>query len=173
MAAPRIRPMAASDAAAVLAIYAEGIATGHATFEAEAPDWQTWDDGHLNDCRLIAESDTGAILGWAALSPVSGRCVYGGVAEVSVYIADAARGQGIGRRLLADLIDASEAAGLWTLQAGVFPENQASLALHRQAGFRVIGTRERLGCMTYGPMQGQWRDVVLMERRSEKVGVDR
>ncbi len=168
-----IRPMRESDAAAVLAIYAEGIATGHATFEEAAPDWETWSAGHLADCRLVAEAGgpgDGKVLGWAALSPVSGRCVYGGVAEVSVYVADAARGRRAGRRLLEALVAASEAAGLWTLQAGIFPENTASIALHEQCGFRVVGSRERLGRMSYGPLAGQWRDVTLMERRSAVAG---
>ncbi len=147
------------------AIYLEGIATGNATFEQSAPEWAQWDAGHLRVCRLVARSAE-AVLGWAALSPVSSRCVYGGVAEVSVYVAERARGQGIGYRLLSRLVSDSEAAGIWTLQAGIFPENAASIRLHAAAGFRVVGTRERLGCMN-----GRWRDVVLMERRSDVVGI--
>jgi phosphinothricin acetyltransferase len=159
-----IEPMQPADWPAVRAIYREGIATGNATFETEAPEWEQWDSGHLPICRLVARRD-GQIVGWAALSPVSGRCVYAGVAEVSVYVAAAARGQGVGKALLAALVAESERAGLWTLQAGIFPENAASLALHRACGFREVGRRERIG-----QMHGVWRDIVLMERRSKIVG---
>lgn len=148
----------------VRAIYLEGIATGNATFEKLAPEWLDWDTGHLQKPRLVARAD-GDILGWAAVSRVSGRCVYGGVAEVSVYVAERARGRGVGTQLMSRLITDSEAAGLWTLQAGIFPENTASIALHKAAGFRIVGTRERLG-----KMNGRWRDVVLMERRSSIAG---
>jgi phosphinothricin acetyltransferase len=157
--------MGASDWPEVRAIYIEGIATGDATFEKNAPEWDAWDSGHLRRCRLVARSD-GGIAGWAALSAGSGRCVYGGVAEVSVYVAERARGRGIGSALLAELVAESERNGIWTLQAGIFPENEASIRAHRKAGFRVVGTRERLGAMN-----GRWRDVVLMERRSGVVGV--
>lgn len=150
---------------AAAAIYRQGIATGNATFEQEAPAWAAWDRGHLPAPRLAARGASGALLGWAALSPVSGRCVYAGVAEVSVYVAEAARGQGVGRALLAALVAASEAAGIWTLQAGIFPENAASVALHHRCGFRTVGRRERLG-----RMGGVWRDVLLLERRSAVVG---
>jgi phosphinothricin acetyltransferase len=149
----------------VRAIYREGIATGHATFETTAPSWEAWNAAHLPNGRLVAR-DGGAILGWAALSPVSERCVYAGVAEVSVYVAAAARGRGAGRALLMALVAAAEREGLWTLQAGVFPENVASLALHRACGFREVGRRERLG-----RLNGVWRDVILLERRSPTVGV--
>jgi phosphinothricin acetyltransferase len=149
-----------SDWPAVRAIYVEGIATGHATFEQDAPDWEKWDAGKLPVCRLVARMD-GDVVGWAALSAVSGRPVYRGVAEVSVYVASRARGRGVGKVLLARLVADSEAAGLWTLQAGIFPENTASIRLHQSAGFRIVGTREKLG-----EMNGVWRDVVLMERRS-------
>jgi phosphinothricin acetyltransferase len=149
----------------VRAIYREGIATGNATFETDAPAWEAWDNGHLRACRLVAKTD-GRVAGWAALSPVSGRCVYAGVAEVSIYVAGSARGQGIGQALLVALVEASERAGLWTLQAGIFPENAASLALHRACGFREVGRRECIG-----QMDGVWRDVVLMERRSKVVGI--
>ena len=152
---------------AAAAIYRQGIATGNATFEQEAPAWTAWDRGHLPAPRLAARAAAGgALLGWAALSPVSGRCVYSGVAEVSVYVAAGARGQGIGRALLAALVAASEAAGIWTLQAGIFPENAASVTLHHRCGFRTVGRRERLG-----QMGGVWRDVLLLERRSAVVGV--
>ena len=162
--APALRALAPGDWPAVRAIYEEGIATGNATFETAAPDWEAWDKGHLAAGRLVAleaGADPERVLGWAALSPVSGRCVYAGVAEVSVYVAAAARGRGVGKRLLAALVRASEEAGLWTLQAGIFPENEASVALHRAAGFRVVGHRERIG-----RMGTRWRDVLLLERRS-------
>lgn len=145
-------------------IYLEGIATGHATFEQTAPNWEVWDRKHLPICRLIARAEVGA-LGWAALTPTSTRAVYAGVAEVSVYVAGDARGIGVGRRLLDTLVNCSEAAGIWTLQAGIFPENQASVHLHERCGFRIVGRRERIG-----QMHGQWRDVLLLERRSQKVG---
>ncbi len=148
----------------VEAIYREGIATGNATFETETPTWDVWDATHLTACRLVAR-DGERVLGWAALSPVSGRCVYGGVAEVSVYVAAAARGRGVGKALLQALVAASEEAGLWTLQAGILRENAASIALHERCGFRVVGVREKLG-----QLHGTWRDVVLMERRSMVVG---
>lgn len=160
--------MRAEDWPRVRAIYLEGIATGNATFEQSAPEWDMWDAAHLANPRIVAKSvahTSGDILGWAALTPVSGRCVYAGVAEVSVYVAEQARGRGVGRQLLERLVADSEAAGLWTLQAGIFPENEASVALHANAGFRVVGTRERIG-----QMNERWRDVLLMERRSGLVG---
>jgi L-amino acid N-acyltransferase YncA len=160
-----IERMATEDWAAVLAIYLEGIATGNATFEKSAPEWTAWDAAHQKTCRLVARAGND-LLGWAALSPVSGRCVYSGVAEVSVYVAERARGRGIGGRLLAALVEASEGEGIWTLQAGIFPENVASIAVHERAGFRVVGNREKLGSM-----DGRWRDVVLLERRSKLIGV--
>jgi L-amino acid N-acyltransferase YncA len=148
----------------VRAIYLEGIETGDATFETDAPTFEAWDAAHLRACRLVAR--VGAeIAGWAALSPVSSRCVYGGVAEVSVYVAEELRGRGVGRALLASLVEASERNDLWTLQAGVLAENEASIRLHEICGFRVVGKRERLG-----KLKGAWRDVVLLERRSEIVG---
>ncbi|WP_417486374.1 GNAT family N-acetyltransferase [Maricaulis sp.] len=167
-----LRTMTPADAPDVLAIYAEGIATGHATFESAAPDWVHFDDGKLAAPRLVAVDGDGVVTGWAALSPVSSRCVYGGVGEVSVYVAEAARGQGLGRTLLEALIEASEAEGLWTLTAGIFAENTASIRLHGQCGFGRLGVRRGLGKMGHGPMAGQWRDVVQMERRSTVVGVD-
>ncbi len=150
----------------VRTIYLEGIATGHATFETGAPLWEKWDADHLPKARLVARRAAG-ILGWAALCPVSGRCVYAGVAEVSLYVAATARGRGVGRVLLEALIRASEDEGIWTLQAGVFPENAASLAVHRRCGFREVGRRERLG-----KLRGAWRDVILLERRSPRVGTE-
>ncbi len=148
---------------AVRSIYLDGIATGNATFESEAPSWEAWDATHLGAPRLVARVG-GAVVGWAALSRVSERPVYAGVAELSIYVRAGMRGRGIGRTLLAALVRASEQAGIWTLEAGVFPENRASLALHARCGFRVVGVRERLG--RHG---GTWRDVVLLERRSEAI----
>jgi phosphinothricin acetyltransferase len=159
-----IEHLQAADWPAVRAIYLEGIATGNATFEQDAPDWDKWDAGKLAACRLVARLN-GEIAGWAALSPVSARAVYRGVVEVSVYVASRARRKGLGRELLDRLISESEAEGLWTLQAGIFPENTPSIRLHERAGFRVVGTRERIG-----EMKGVWRDVVLMERRSAVAG---
>ena len=161
-----IVPLASSHWPAVRSIYEEGLASGNATFETSAPEWEEWSRSHLEPCRLVAIGGPD-VVGWAALSDVSDRCVYAGVAEVSVYVADAARGQGIGRKLLEAVIEASERAGLWTIEAGMFPQNDASIRLHRSCGFRVIGTRERIG-----KMNGVWRDVVRMERRSPTVGVD-
>jgi L-amino acid N-acyltransferase YncA len=158
-----IRTLTEDDWPAVAAIYEEGIATRLATFETAAPTWPEWNRAHLDDQRLVADED-GEVLGWAALSPVSERCVYAGVAEVSVYVAERARGRGIGRALLERLSRSAESAGIWTLQAGVFPENRASLALHHGCGFRTVGIRERIG-----KLNGAWRDVVLLERRSEVI----
>jgi L-amino acid N-acyltransferase YncA len=159
-----IEAMRQSDWSAVAAIYAEGIASGQATFETAVPAWAEWDGAHRADCRLVARR-ADQVVAWAALSPVSRRQVYAGVAEVSLYVAAAARRQGIGRALLQALIAASERQGLWTLQAGVLAENQASLALCQTCGFRVVGRRERLG-----QLHGVWRDVILLERRSQVVG---
>ena len=170
----RIVPLTVSHGPAVERIYAAGIATGHATFEAHPPTWEAFDAGKLAEQRLVAlELDTdGAdrVLGWAAASPVSDRCVYAGVAEHSVYVDPASGGRGIGRLLLDAVVASTEAAGIWTLQSGIFPENHASLRLHEQAGFRVVGLRERVGKMTYGPLAGRWRDVLFVERRSSTVG---
>lgn len=160
-----IEPMAASDGDDVLRIYGEGIATGNATFETGVPSWEDWDHEHIDECRLVAR-DGDELLGWAALTPVSDRCVYGGVAELGVYVAEAARGRGVGTALLQGLVTASEEAGYWTLQAGVFSDNTASVRIHRACGFRTVGTRERLG-----KLDGTWRDVLLLERRSDSVGV--
>ena len=149
----------------VASIYLEGIRTGHATFETQAPDWTTWDKSHLQHSRLVAEVND-EVAGWAALGTVSERCVYGGVAEVSVYVGDKFRKQGIGKALLLALIDSSEVNGIWTLQSGIFPENKNSIELHERCGFREVGFREKVG-----QMNGTWRDTVLFERRSKSVGV--
>lgn len=151
--------MRAEDWPAVRDIYAAGIATGNATFETEPPGWEAWDANHLADHRLVATIDD-TVVGWAALSPVSDRCAYRGVAENSIYIDPANRGHGIGRQLLTALITGAEAAGFWTVQTGIFPENTASLALHQACGFRIVGTRERIG-----QLAGVWRDVVFLEHR--------
>ena len=160
-----LQPLAAAHWPQVRAIYEQGLATGNATFQTEAPTWEDWDRGHLAHSRLVTLDAAGRVLGWAALSPVSGRCVYGGVGEVSVYVAAEARGQGVGHRLVAALVAASETQGMWTLQAGIFPENTASVQLHEAHGFRLVGRRERIG-----QLRGVWRDTVLMERRSAVVG---
>ncbi len=163
---------------AVREIYREGIATGNATFATEVPDWEKWDSSHRNKCRLVALEprdeaigevliplDGAKVLGWAALSPVSSRVVYSGIAEVSVYVAAAARGRGVGKELLQVLVRESEVNGIWTLQAGIFPENSASITLHKSCGFRKVGVRRRIG-----KLGDTWRDVILMERRSATVG---
>ncbi|WP_169165477.1 GNAT family N-acetyltransferase [Cellulomonas taurus] len=160
----RIAAMGPEHAAAVLDIYTAGIATGTATFQSQAPTWDEFDTGHLPAHRFVA-LDGDQVLGWIAVSPVSGRCVYAGVVEHSVYVAPAARGRGVGALLLEHLLRQATAAGIWTVQSGVFPQNTASLALHAAAGFRVVGTRERLGLMDHGPHAGTWLDVVLLEKR--------
>jgi L-amino acid N-acyltransferase YncA len=149
----------------VLSIYASGISTGDATFETSAPTWPEFDRQHLAEHRFVAVSPDGSVLGWVAATPVSDRCVYGGVVEHSVYVHPAARGIGVGSALLAELAASTEAAGIWTLQSGILAGNEASLVLHARAGFRVVGTRERLG-----RRDGVWRDVVLVERRSSVAG---
>ena len=160
----RIDVMTESHAEAVLEIYQAGLDTGDASFETTAPPWPVWSAAHLPDHRFVATA-AGRVLGWIAVSQVSDRRVYAGVVEHSLYVAPEAKGQGVGRRLLDALIDSTEAAGIWTIQSGVFPENSASLALHELAGFRVVGVRERVGLH-----HGRWRDVVLLERRSKVVG---
>ncbi len=148
-------------------IYKKGIETGLATFETEIPSWTKWDNAHLQSCRLVARLD-GKIMGWAALSPVSDRCVYGGVAEVSVYVDTEYNGKGIGTSLLQELIKQSEKEGFWTLQSGLFPENIASLQLHKKLGFREIGYREKIGKMK----NGTWRNNIILERRSKTIGIN-
>jgi L-amino acid N-acyltransferase YncA len=159
-----VRDLRQDDWPAVRAIYEDGIRGGNATFETETPSWERWDAARP-ELRLVAERD-GAVVGWAALSPVSDRCCYEGVGDVSVYVAESARGSGVGRTLLEALVERSEQSGYWTLTAGVFPENEASIRLHKACGFRQVGVRERLG-----ELRGVWRDVVLLERRSPVVGV--
>ena len=158
-----MRDLQPDDWPEVARIYGEGIQTGNATFETQVPSWKDWDRAHLGAHRFVAERE-GRVCGWIAAAPVSSRCCYAGVAELSVYIGEEARGQGIGAELLAAIIESSERAGIWTLQTGVFPENEASLALLRRFGFRAVGTQERVG-----RLHGIWRDVVLLERRSEVV----
>lgn len=167
-----ITEMAAQDWPAVAAIYQEGIDTGDASFEAAPPNsWEEWRKTKLHACSVVARAKN-EIVGWASLSPVSNRGVYAGVAEVSVYVRARARGHGVGSLLLDALIKQSEAHGIWTLQAGIFPENHASIRLHLQHGFRQVGIREKLGKMVYGPHAGKWRDVLLLERRSATQGVE-
>lgn len=161
----RIRPMQPADAPQVLTIYQAGLDSGQASFETEAPSWESFDAAKLPGHRHVAVRPTGEVLGWVAVSPVSDRCVYAGVVEHSVYVAPSARGRGVGAALLRALITSTEAAGIWTIQSGIFPENTASLRLHAQAGFRVVGTRQRAA-----RHHGRWRDVVLVERRSEVAG---
>ncbi len=155
----------------VRTIYLGGIGTGNSTFEADAPDWDKWDSAHLLEHRLVIREDD-TILAWAALSPVSSRCVYSGVAELSLYVAAAHRGKGIGSTLLEAVIDSTEKAGLWTLQGSIFPENTPSRRLVRKHGFKEIGRRERIGKMTHGNLAGTWRDTILVERRSTVTGLD-
>ncbi|MEU4085173.1 GNAT family N-acetyltransferase [Streptomyces aureus] len=160
----RLVAMAPEHADEVLRIYQLGIDEGNATFETTAPSWEHFDATKLSGHRHVALDASGAVLGWAAAVPVSDRCVYAGVVEHSVYVRPDARGQGVGATLLDALIKSTELAGIWTIQSGVFPENTGSLALHRRMGFRVVGTRERIG-----RLHGTWRDVVLIERRSHAV----
>lgn len=160
------RQLIENDWIRVAEIYREGIESGNATFQSEIPPWNEWDSSHLRTCRIVAVSGK-TVTGWAALSPVSSRCVYGGVAEVSVYVSKEFSGQKIGTKLLGELIRESENNGIWTLQAGIFPENKSSLRIHENLGFRIVGYRERIG-----KMNGIWRDTILLERRSDKAGTD-
>lgn len=166
--AVRIHTMTAEHWPRVREIYAAGIATGHATFESEPPTWEHFDETRLPAHRLVAVSADGAVLGWVAATAASTRAVYSGVVQHSVFVDPAASGRGVGRLLLRGLVASTEAAGIWTIQSGIFPENTASLAVHAAVGFRVIGVRERLGTMTYGPLAGRWRDVIAVERRSPR-----
>ena len=160
-----IEPMEPADWPAVLRIYADGIATGNATFETHAPEWEAWDRNHLPVCRLVARLN-GVVVAWAALSPVSARACYAGVAEHSIYVDEAHRSLGIGKALLSEFVKRTEAAGFWTIQSSIFPENQASIAIHLACGFRVLGRRQRVAMLN-----GVWRDTVIVERRSTVVGV--
>ena len=162
----QIRHLRVGDWESVRAIYVEGIKTGQATFETREPPWADWNSSHLTNPRLVAIAGQ-LVVGWAALSPVSSRNIYAGVTEVSVYVAQDSRRKGIGRALLEELVAESERNGIWTLQASIFPENVASLGLHKSCGFRVVGTRERIG-----RMNDVWRDTQLLERRSKRVGTD-
>jgi phosphinothricin acetyltransferase len=164
-----VRPMLDGDWPAVLRIYREGIATGQATFEAAAPEWEHFNASRLPRHRFVAEGPSGDVFGWAAVSAVSPRPVYAGVVEHSIYVAAGARGLGLGALLLKALTESTEAAGIWTIQASVFPENVASLKLHLANGFVVVGRRQRIARMTHGPRAGEWRDTVLIERRSELI----
>lgn len=162
----RLRAMQAADWPAVERIYAQGIEDGEATFEVATPSWAAFDAGRLPGLRLVAVDDSETILGWVAASAVSSRPAYRGVVEHSLYIDRSARGQGIGRLLLEAFVEAAETAGVWTVQSSIFPENAASLRLHEAAGFRVVGRRERIARAEIGPHAGEWRDTILIERRS-------
>ncbi len=162
-----LEEMKVSDWEQLKEIYLEGISTGLATFQTEVPSWENWDKGHLNICRLVARSSD-KVLGWAALSPISSRCCYEGVTEVSIYISQEHKGQGIGTAIMNELIKQSEKNGIWTLHSGIIRENAASLTMHKKCGFREIGIREKIAKMG----NGEWHDVVLMERRSKVIGID-
>src|SRR5690606_36387096 len=166
MMGTELRHMTSSDWPAVREIYVQGILTGQATFQTNAPGWEEWDKSHLPHSRLLAVNDDG-VAGWAALTPVSGRCVYAGVAEVSLYVHERHRGKGVGAFLMHHLVGSSEQHGIWTLQSGIFPENGPSILLHEKFGFRQLGVREKIG-----KHHGVWRDTVMMERRSKVVGID-
>lgn len=162
----KFRKLEKQDWSQVSMIYQQGLDTENATFELDIPNWTDWNNGHLLTCRFVAELDN-KIIGWSALSLVSSRCVYGGVAEVSVYVANDFYGQKIGTKLLDKLIKESEKNGIWTLQAGIFPENKGSLRIHEKFGFRKVGFREKIG-----KLKGIWRDTILLERRSNKIGIE-
>lgn len=161
-----IRHITKDNFSEIIEIYNQGLATNIATFQNDSPQWEEWDKGHLNFCR-ISIYDNDKMIGWASLTPVSSRCVYAGVAEVSIYIAQDERGKGVGKTLLAELIQQSEENGIWTLQSGIFAENEASITLHEKCGFRMVGYREKIG-----KKNGVWKDNVLMERRSKNIGID-
>ncbi|MBU9710849.1 GNAT family N-acetyltransferase [Evansella tamaricis] len=161
-----VSEMGQDDWEVVSNIYLEGIRTGNATFETNVPTWEKWDESHVKKCRLVARRNE-KVIGWAALSPVSSRCVYTGVAEVSIYISKSTSGQGVGSAILSELIKESEKEGYWSLKAGIFPENKASIMLHKKHGFREVGIQDRIG-----KINGVWRNVLLLERRSDVVGID-
>jgi L-amino acid N-acyltransferase YncA len=167
---PSLAPLTVAHWPEVERIYRAGIATGHATFEVEPPSWERFDASRLPDQRLVALGADGQVLGWVAASAASDRCAYAGVVEHALYVDPAVRGRGIGRLLLEALVRSTEAAGIWTIQSGIFPENAPSLAVHAAVGFRVVGTRERVGRMTHGELAGSWRDVLMVERRSLLAG---
>ena len=171
MGAVRIIRLTAAHADDVIRIYQLGIDGRLATFETEAPTWAEFDASRLPGHRFVAVDDHGVVLGWVAVTAVSSRQAYAGVVEHSVYVDPQSQGRGVGRLLLEGLVDSTERAGIWTIQSGIFPENTASLALHQRVGFRVVGTRRSVGRMTHGPLADRWRDVILIERRSERVGV--
>ncbi len=160
-----IQEMTKADWQGVVKVYSEGINTGKATFQTELPNLDQWDHGHIKTCRLVARLGK-KVLGWCALSPTSSRCVYAGVGEVSIYIGEEYRGKGIGKELLTNLVKLSEENGFWTLQSGIIKENVGSIALHKSCGFREIGIREKISKMS----NGEWHDVILMERRSKSIG---
>lgn len=162
----KIREMSKADWESVARIYENGIATGIATFETSIPSYYSWDNAHMQKCRIVC-TDGDDVMGWAALSPVSNRCVYGGIAEVSVYVDADNRGKGVGKLLMTNLITQSEAEGLWTIQSGIFPENEGSIKLHEKMGFRYIGKREKVG-----KLNGIWKDNLLFERRSKTIGIE-
>lgn len=169
----QITEMTEADWPVVQSIHREGIATGNATFESEPSEsWQDWSSRTQDGGNLVIRTTDGTIAGWASLTPVSSRCVYSGIAEVSIYIAADKRGQGFGSRLLKVLVEKAEKLGLYMLQVGIFPENKSSIKLHQDQGFRIVGTREKLGKMSYGQQAGKWRDVVFMERRSSRIAQD-
>lgn len=161
-----IRPMQTEDADKVLEIFQQGINGGNATFDKVAPTWEAWDTKHFNLCRFVLEDEDNQVVGWCALQPVSNRDCFKGVAEVSIYLDGSVQGKGLGTILLKKLILDSEEHDFWTLQAGIFPENKVSIAIHQKQGFRTVGTREKIG-----ELNGQWRDIVLLERRSKNVGI--
>ena len=161
-----IKPITKDNFSEVIEIYKQGLATNIATFQNDSPQWEEWDKGHLDFCR-ISIYDNDKMVGWASLTPVSSRCVYAGVAEVSIYIAKDERGKGVGKTLLAELIQQSEENGIWTLQSGIFAENESSIKLHEKCEFRLVGYREKIG-----KKNGVWKDNVLMERRSKNIGID-
>lgn len=161
-----IKPITKDNFSEVIEIYKQGLATNIATFQNDTPQWEDWDKGHLDFCR-ISIYDNDKMIGWASLTPVSSRCVYAGVAEVSIYIAQDERGKGIGKTLLTELIQQSEENGIWTLQSGIFAENENSIKLHEKCGFRLVGYREKIG-----KKNGVWKDNVFMERRSKNIGID-
>jgi phosphinothricin acetyltransferase len=167
----QVEPMKPEDWGQVRVIYEQGIATENATFEPMVPEWEKWDSAHAPEPRLVVRSN-GQVAAWAALSRVSTRKCYAGVAELSIYVGEKFRGKGIGDALLGAFVEASEKVGFWTLQGGIFPENAVSIELHKKHGFRVLGVREKVGKMAFGRMQGKWRDVVLMERRSKVAGIN-